>query len=164
MTEVTPETPTKIQEEEIKVQDGFEHLIKILDITEQKVNSMKEWVAFQGLEDILQILGALYREPDGRMDKYEPYINTEGNQSFLPRHVASNLSLLSPWNREFTSNHQMSTPMVPLVNLTKEEFQSGRLIQKWVKPSWISTCPRRHHLLRPPQHDLASHLVSPIRN
>ena len=32
MAEVTPETPTKIQEEEIKVQDGFEHLIKILDI------------------------------------------------------------------------------------------------------------------------------------
>ena len=57
MTEVMPETPMKIQEEEIKVQDGFEHLIKILDISEQNVNNMKEWMAFQGFEDILQILG-----------------------------------------------------------------------------------------------------------
>ena len=96
MTEVMPETPMKIQEEEIKVQDVFEHLIKILDISEQNVNNMKEWMTFQGLEDILQILGALYRDPDGRMDKYEQYTNTEGNQTFLPRHVASNLSLLSP--------------------------------------------------------------------
>ena len=55
---------------------------------------MKEWMAFQGFEDILQILGALYRDQDGRMDKYESYINTEGKQTFLPRHVASNLSLL----------------------------------------------------------------------
>ena len=112
MTEVTPETPMKIQEEEIKVQDGFEHLIKIYDISEQNVNNMKEWMALQGLEDILQILGALNRDPDGRMDKYEPYISTEGNQTFLPRHVASNLSPLSHWDREFTSNHQMPTPMV----------------------------------------------------
>ena len=37
MTEVMPETPMKIQEE-IKAQDGFEHLIKILDISEQNVN------------------------------------------------------------------------------------------------------------------------------
>ena len=99
----------KIQEEELKVQDGFEHLIKILDISEHNV-------AFQGFEDICQILGALYRDPDGWMDKYEPYINTEGKQTFLPRHVASNLSLLSHWDREFTSNHQMPTPMVAWVN------------------------------------------------
>ena len=59
MTEVMSETPMKIQEEEIKVQDGFEHLIKMLDISEQNVNNMKEWMAFQGFEDILQILGAL---------------------------------------------------------------------------------------------------------
>ena len=57
-------------------------------------------MAFQGIEDILQVLGALYRDPDGRMDKYEPYINTEGKQTFFPRHVASNLSLLSHWDRE----------------------------------------------------------------
>ena len=38
MTEVMPETPIKMQEEEIKVQDGFQHLIKILDISEQNVN------------------------------------------------------------------------------------------------------------------------------
>ena len=99
MTEVTPETPMKIQEEQIKVQDVFEHLIKILDISEQNVNNMKEWMAFQGFEDILQILGALFRGPDRRMDKYEPYINTEGKQIFLRRHVASNLSLLSHWDR-----------------------------------------------------------------
>ena len=49
----------KIQEEEIKVEDGFEHLIKILDISEQNVNIMKEWMEFQGFEDILQILGSL---------------------------------------------------------------------------------------------------------
>ena len=55
MTEVTPETPMKIQEEEIKVKDGFEHLIKILDISEQNVNMMMEWMAFQGFEDILQL-------------------------------------------------------------------------------------------------------------
>ena len=55
MTEVMPETPMKIQEEEIKVEDVFEHLIKLLDISEQNVNIMKEWMAFQGLEDILQI-------------------------------------------------------------------------------------------------------------
>ena len=48
MTEVMPETPMKIQEEEIRVQDGFEHLVKILDISEQNVNNMKEWMAFQG--------------------------------------------------------------------------------------------------------------------
>ena len=84
MTEVMSETPMKIQEEEIKVQDGFEHLIKILDISEQNVNNMKEWMAFQGFEDILQILGALYRDPDGRMDKYEPYINTEENKPSSP--------------------------------------------------------------------------------
>ena len=116
MTEVTPETPMKIQEGEIKVQDGFEHLIKILDISEQNVNNMKEWMAFQGFEDTLQILGDLCRDPDGRMDRYESYINTEGKQTFLPRHVASNLSLLSHWGREFTSNHQMPTPMVAWVN------------------------------------------------
>ena len=83
----------KIQEEEIKDEDDFEHLIKILDISKQNVNIMKEWMAFQGFEDILQILGSLYRDPDGRMDKYEPYINTEGKQTILPRHVESNLSL-----------------------------------------------------------------------
>ena len=44
MTEVMPETPMKIQEQEIKVQDAFEHLIKILDISEQNVNNMKEWM------------------------------------------------------------------------------------------------------------------------
>ena len=38
MTEVMPETPMKIEEGEIKLQDGFEHLIKILDISEQNVN------------------------------------------------------------------------------------------------------------------------------
>ena len=102
----------------------FEHLIKILDISQQNVNNMKEWMAFQGFEDIFQILGALYRDPDGRMGKYEPYINTEGTQTFLPRHVASNLSLLSHWDREFTSNHQVPTPMVVGVNLTKEEFSA----------------------------------------
>ena len=37
MTEVMPETPMKIQEE-IKAQDAFEHLIKILDISERNVN------------------------------------------------------------------------------------------------------------------------------
>ena len=42
MTEDTPETTMKIQEESIKVQDGFEHLIKKLDISEQNVNNMKE--------------------------------------------------------------------------------------------------------------------------
>ena len=76
MTEVTPETPMKMQEEEIKVDDVFEHLIKVIDISEQHVSLMKEWMAFQGFEDILQILLSLYRDPDGRMDKYEPYINT----------------------------------------------------------------------------------------
>ena len=121
MTEVTPETPMKIQEEEIKVQDVFEHLIKILDISKQNVNNMKKWMVFQGFDDILQILGALYRGPDGRMDKYEPYISMEGKQTFLPRHVASNLSLLSHWDREFTSNHQIPTPMVAWVTWTKEE-------------------------------------------
>ena len=80
-------------------------------------------MGFQGFEDILQILGALYRDPDGRTYKYEPYINTEGKQTFLPRHVASNLSLLSHCDREFTSNHQMPTPMDAWVNLTKDEFQ-----------------------------------------
>ena len=40
---------------------------------EQNVNIMKEWMALQGFEDILQILGSLYRDPDGRMDNYEPY-------------------------------------------------------------------------------------------
>ena len=84
MTEVMPETPMKIQEEEIKVEGGFEHLINILDISEQNVNIMKEWMAFQGFEDILQILGSLYRDPDGRMDKYEPYISTEGKQTCFP--------------------------------------------------------------------------------
>ena len=51
-----PETPIKIQEEEIKVEDVFEHLIKVIDISEQHVSLMKEWMAFQGFEDILQIL------------------------------------------------------------------------------------------------------------
>ena len=63
MTEVMPENPMKIQAEEIKVDDGFEHVIKILDISEQIVNIMKEWMAFQGFEDIHQILGSLYRDP-----------------------------------------------------------------------------------------------------
>ena len=40
---------------------------------EQNVNIMKEWMALQVFEDILQILGSLYRDPDGRMDNYEPY-------------------------------------------------------------------------------------------
>ena len=48
MTEIMPETPMKIQEEEIKLEDGFEHLTKILDISEQNVNIMKEYMAFQG--------------------------------------------------------------------------------------------------------------------
>ena len=43
-------------------------------------------MTFQGFEDILQIHGALYRDPGGRMDKYEPYINTEEKQTFIPRH------------------------------------------------------------------------------
>ena len=127
MTEVMPVTPMKIQEEVIKIQHGFEHLIKILDISEQNVNNMKEWMAFQVFEDILQYLGALRGDPDGRMDNYEPYINTEGNQIFLHRHVTSNLSLLSHWDREFTSNHQMPAPMVAWVNLTKEEFQQWKI-------------------------------------
>ena len=84
MTGVMPETPMKLQEEEIKVEDGFEHLIKIIDIPEHNVNIMKEWMAFQGFEGILQILGSLYRDTDGRMDKYESYINTESKQTFLP--------------------------------------------------------------------------------
>ena len=41
-------------------------------------------MAFQGFEDILQILGSLYRNRDGRKDKYEPYINTKGKETFLP--------------------------------------------------------------------------------
>ena len=49
MTEVTPETPIKIQEEQTKVENVFKHLIK-LDISEQNVNIMKEWMAFQGFE------------------------------------------------------------------------------------------------------------------
>ena len=49
----------RIQEEEIKVENGFDYLIKILDISEQNVSIMKEWMAFQGFEDILQILGPL---------------------------------------------------------------------------------------------------------
>ena len=64
MTEVLPETPMKIQEEEIKFEDVFEHLIKILDISEQNVNIMKEWMVFQGFEDILRILGSLYSNLD----------------------------------------------------------------------------------------------------
>ena len=56
MTEVIPETPMKIPEEEIKVEDVSEHLIKILDISEQNVNIMKEWMAFQGFEDISKFL------------------------------------------------------------------------------------------------------------
>ena len=87
------------------------------------------------LEDILQILGDLYRDPDGRMDKYESYINTEGEQTCLPRHVAANLSLLSHWDREFTSNHQMPTPMVAWVNLTKEECQQWRINPEVGQPS-----------------------------
>ena len=122
MTEVIPETPMKIPEEEIKVEDVSEHLIKILDISEQNVNIMKERMAGH-----LQIFGSLYRDPDGRMDKYEPYINTEGKQTFLPQYVASNLSLLSHWDREFTSSHQMSTQMVAWINLTKEEFQQWKI-------------------------------------
>ena len=62
MTEVMPETPMKIEEGEIMLQDGFEHLINILDISEQNVNKMKEWMTFQGFEDILHILwGSLQR-------------------------------------------------------------------------------------------------------
>ena len=40
MTEVMPETPMKMQEEEIKVEDVnfFEHLIKVIDISEQHVS------------------------------------------------------------------------------------------------------------------------------
>ena len=95
----------KIQVEEINVQDGFEHLIKIIDISGQNVNNMKEGMSFKSFEDILHILGAFYSDPDGRTDKYDPYINMEGNQTFLSRHMASNLSLLSLWDREFTSNH-----------------------------------------------------------
>ena len=84
MTEVIPETPMKIQEEEIMVEDGFEHHIKILDISEQNVNIMKEWMAFQRFfEDIPETLGSLYRDPDGRMDKYEPYINTHKGKTNL---------------------------------------------------------------------------------
>ena len=78
----------KMQEEEITVEDVFEHHIKILDISEQNVSNMKEWMAFQGFENILQILGALYRDPDGRMEKYESYINTEGKQTFLGRMIS----------------------------------------------------------------------------
>ena len=88
---------------------------------------MKEWMVFQGFEDILQILGSLYRDPDGRMDKYEPYVNTEGKQTFLSQHIASNLSFLSHWDREFTSKHHLPTPKVAWVNLTKEEFQQLKI-------------------------------------
>ena len=77
MTGVMFEIPMNLQEEEIKVEDVFEHLI---DISEHNVNIMKGWMAIQGFEDILQIIGSLYRDPDGRMDKYEPYIK----QTFLP--------------------------------------------------------------------------------
>ena len=56
MTEIMPETPMKIQEEEIKVEDGFEHLIKILGISEQNVNIMKEWMVFQGLRTPFKFL------------------------------------------------------------------------------------------------------------
>ena len=38
MTEVTPDTSKKIQEEEIKVEDVFEHLIKVINISEHNVN------------------------------------------------------------------------------------------------------------------------------
>ena len=61
------------------------------------------------------------------MGKYEPYINMERKQTFLPRHVASNLLLLSHGDREFTSNHQMTTPMVAWINLTKEEYQRWKI-------------------------------------
>ena len=64
------------------------------------------------------------------MDKYEPYINTEGKQTFLSPHVASNLSLLSHWDREFTSKHQMPTPKGAWVDLPKEEFQQWKIHQE----------------------------------
>ena len=47
-------------------------------------------MAFQGFEDILQILGSLYRDQDGRMDNYEPYTDTEWKQTFLSRNVTEN--------------------------------------------------------------------------
>ena len=54
------------------------------------------------------------------------HTSTQRGQTFLPRHVASNLSLLSHWDREFTSNHQIPTP-VASVNLTTEEFQQWKI-------------------------------------
>ena len=69
MTEVMSETPMKIQEEENKVENAFEHLIK-------------EWMAFQGLEDILQILGSLFRDPDGTINKYDHTSTQRGNKHF----------------------------------------------------------------------------------
>ena len=164
MTGVTPETPMKLQEEEIKVEDGFEHLIKVIDISELNVNIMKEWMACQGFEDILQILGSLCRDPAGRVDKYESYINTEGKQTFLPRHVATNLSLLSHWDTEFTSNLVDPTPMVAWVNLTKEEFQQWKINPEVGQTIMDFNTPRKHLPLRPLQQDLVSCLMSPTKN
>ena len=48
-------------------------------------------------------------------------------KTFLPRHVASNLSLLTHWDRELTSNYHMPIPMVAWINLTKEESQQWRI-------------------------------------
>ena len=84
MTEVMPETPMKIQEEEIKVEDVFEHIIKILDISEQNVNILKEWMAFQGFESTLQILGSLYRDPDGRFRQIRTIHQHRGETNLSP--------------------------------------------------------------------------------
>ena len=55
------------------------------------------------------------------------HTSKQEKQIFLSQHVASNLSLLSHWDREFTSKHQMPTPKVAWVNLTKEEFQQWKI-------------------------------------
>ena len=70
------------------------------------------------------------------MDKYEPYINTEGKLTFLPWHVTSNLALLSHWDREFTSKHQMPTLKVNAMDVEMDQIKEYGVFKDCGKAKW----------------------------
>ena len=87
-----------------------------------------------------------------------------GETNLFPWHVASNLSLLSHWDREFTSNHQMPTPRVAWVNPTKEEYQQWKIHPEVDQTIMDFNTPKKFSFFKTPKQDLASCPMNPTKN
>ena len=128
MTEVTPETPMEIQEEEIRVEDVVEHLINILDISEQSSK-------FLDLSTDTQMEGWTSMNLTSTQRGNRPL-------SLNIRHPTFPCSLTGTGNPPATTKYLL--PMVAWVDLTKEEFQQWKINPEVGQTIMDFNTPRRH--------------------